>query len=325
MSIVSEERLAEVRSLIGDIGVDATAEKTGLKRETVRRYNRKFPRDNKANDKQVDDLPADNLAAKLVQAFSQAELKALLDDSRTLHPEHRRSECNFSGEWFKFGVISDTHLGSQYTNDEEVYAVLEELNKAGCKELLIAGDLTEGMSGRNGHLYELRHPGYRRQRNVAVDVFSTFNGKVRAISGNHDLWYFNKGDTGALIVEDICKSLPDGEYLGEHEGSIFFNGARVDLWHGIDGASYALSYRMQKIVESLGEDKLPQMIIAGHDHKAEFIPNLRGVFALEAGCLQHQTPFMRMKKLRAMTGFWQIEICVRDARIIKVRQEWTKL
>ena len=316
-------RLKEIRDTVADVGVDEAARVLGLKRETVRRRMRNDPLDNREAAKPVDALPADTMAAKLVERFSEAELKAILDDSGKFFPKARATRYDFSGEWVKFGVLSDIHAGSNYLDEDKVASAIEECNAEGCEFLALTGDVTEGMSGRDGHLYELTHRGYREQRDAAVRLLSPFKGKIKAISGNHDLWYMQKANMGGVIVEDICRLLGDrAEYLGEHEGQIFLNGARVDLWHGIDGASYAISYRIQKIIESLGEDALPQMIIAGHDHKAEFIPDLRGIYALEGGCIQGQTPFMRGKKLRAFVGFWIVELCIRDGKIVRARCEW---
>jgi predicted phosphodiesterase len=320
--LTTAKRLEEIADKARDLGVDGAAEKLGVARETVRRavrYAKAEP------GKSVDDQPREKMLERLAAAYSNAEIKAMLDDKSKHHDTHGKTAIDFSGEWYKFGVLSDLHIGSNYTNEDEISSAIEDCNQEGCKMLLLPGDLTEGMSGRDGHLYELTHAGYAAQRAAAVSLLSAFNGPVKAISGNHDLWYMSKGDAGALIVEDICQMLPDAEYLGEHEGSVYFNGARVDLWHGEDGSSYALSYRIQKIVESLEGGTKPNMLIAGHDHKAGYFPNLRNIQAVMAGCLEHQTPWMRRKKLAAFVGYWMIEIKVRDGHIIKVRPEWTSL
>lgn len=320
--MTSPERAEYLRSLVDDIGIEAAVEETGMKRESIHRAIRVL---NASKCDPVDDAPLDPTLRKLAERYSMDELRALLKDKERHHDASRTCRHDFSGEWVRFGIMSDVHEGSLYTDDSEVDAVIDEMNRRGCEGIAFPGDITEGMSGRDGHIYELTHIGYREQRKAAIARISRFKGKVWAISGNHDLWYASKADHGALIVEDICEALPDAEYLGEHEGSIYFNGARVDLWHGEDGASYALSYRIQKIVENLEGGTKPNMIIAGHDHKAEYIPNLRNIQAIEAGCIQHQTPFMRRKKLAAFTGFWIVEMCVRDGQIIKVRPEWTTL
>jgi calcineurin-like phosphoesterase family protein len=296
-----------------------------LSRESVKRMARAARAEKHGEGKPVDILPRAKIIEKLAAAFTDDEIQTILKDKAKHHDKHHRTDVDFSGEWYKFGVLSDLHIGSNYTHAEEIDAAIYECNNSGCQMLLLPGDLTEGMSGRDGHVYELTHIGYKAQRDAAVKILSAFNGPTKAISGNHDLWYASKANIGALIVEDICNGLPEAEYLGEHEGSVYFNGARVDLWHGEDGSSYALSYRIQKIVESIEGGRKPNMIIAGHDHKAEYIPNLRNIQAIEAGCIQHQTPWMRRKKLSAFCGFWMIEIKVRDCQIIKVRPEWTPL
>ena len=178
------------------------------------------------------------------------------------------------------------------------------------------------MSGRDGHVYELSHIGYHAQRQAAINILSEYSGYMdfKMISGNHDLWYASKANMGALIVKDICDSI-GAEYLGEHEATIIMNGVKVMLWHGEDGASYALSYRLQKIIESLSGGEKPQILLAGHDHKfGNFF--IRNVHALGAGCLQKQTPWMRRKRLAAYEGFSIIEATIKDAEVKKFKLEW---
>ena len=321
--MLSAEKRIEVSRLIGDLGIDAAAKKLGLSRETVRRYSRLS---REGDSRPVDELPQAAMLQKIGERCSDKELKAIFDSVIKPVDVHKSSEVFFTGEWFRVGVMSDVHGGSQYLDDWRLVAAIEECNRSKCDQLWIAGDLTEGMSGRDGHIYELTYAGYRAQREYVVSRLKAFNGPIKAISGNHDLWYMSKSNSGALIVEDVCRDLGDqAEYLGEHEGTVLLNGARVTIWHGEDGAAYALSYRIQKIIESLDEDSLPGLIIAGHDHKALMLPDVRGVVGIGAGCIQSQTPFMRSKKLRAYLGFWILDVCVRDGRIVRIKPEWIPL
>ena len=81
------------------------------------------------------------------------------------------------------------------------------------------------------------------------------------------------------------------------------DGAVLRLWHGGDGSnSYALSYRLQKVVESLTGGTKPAILLAGHVHKFCYIFE-RNVNAISCPCMQSQTPWMRGKKLAAHTGF----------------------
>ena len=217
--------------------------------------------------------------------------------------------------------MTDLHIGSKFTNENRIYAALEECKAQDVKLILMSGDITEGMSGRDGHVYELTHMGYSAQKKAAIELFSTCDIDIKMISGNHDLWYVSKNNTGALIVKDICGSLPNAEYLGEHEAIVYINGVKVMMWHGEDGSSYALSYRTQKIIESLSGGEKPQILITGHDHKQGYFFT-RNVHSLMGGCIQSQTPFMRYKKLAAHEGFWIIEATIKDAEIKKFKPEW---
>jgi len=322
-----KERAAKIKNMVDDIGVSATAGSLGIKPETVRRICRMAKSEARdAPEQPVDKSPRAKLLEKLSDNLSDDEIYALVKNSEKRFDSSHSTTIDFSGDWFRVGILSDIHGGAKYLDDRKLVSAIEECNRSKCKELWLPGDLTEGMSGRDGHIYEMHHIGYEAQRDYMVSRLKGFAGPIKAISGNHDLWYYSKANMGALIVKDICDRIGShAEYLGEHEGRIYLNGAACDLWHGEDGASYALSYRIQKIVESLGEQSLPQLIIAGHDHKAEFIPDLRGIMAIEAGCLEEQTPWMRRKKLRAFVGFWIVDICVRDEKIVRIKPEWVSL
>ena len=323
----SIQRATEIKKMVDDIGVDATADKLGIKRETVRRVIRIAKSETRETPAApIDKSPREKMLLKLGNHLGDDEIYALLKNSQAKFSSSRTASIDFTGDWFRVGILSDIHGGAKYLQDHKLVSAIEECNRSGCQELWLPGDLTEGMSGRDGHIYEMKHVGYKAQREYVVSRLKAFSGPIKAISGNHDLWYYSKGDAGALIVEDICRDLGDqATYLGEHEGRVYLNGAACDLWHGEDGASYALSYRIQKIVESLGEKSLPQMIVTGHDHKSLFVPDIRGIMAIEAGCIEDQTPWMRRKKLRAYVGFWIVDICVRDGKIIRIRPEWISL
>ena len=81
------------------------------------------------------------------------------------------------------------------------------------------------------------------------------------------------------------------------------------LTHPSGGTSYAISYALQKIVESFQGGEKPQILLCGHYHKAGyFYP--REVHSVLCGCTCDQSRFMRKKKIQAHVGYF----------IIKVRQ-----
>lgn len=131
---------------------------------------------------------------------------------------------------------------------------------------------------------------------------------------------------GAYIVEDICNILDGCTYLGSNEGSIIVDGVEIRLWHGEDGASsYALSYRLQKIIESLAINDRPAIIISGHDHKAIWMPENQGITCIGAGCIEKQTKWMRGKRIPAHHGFWIIKVYIDNGTLAAVEGKWHKL
>ena len=161
-----------------------------------------------------------------------------------------------------------------------------------------------GMSGRPGHVYELRHIGFTQQADYLEQLFKAFPDiNFFGIDGNHDEWYCNKADIGLVVGEEIERRCPNYMHLGQMEARVQI-GPKTDLllYHGRDGTAYAVSYKMQKLMESFTGGDKPQVIISGHYHKHLTMWN-RNIFGVEAGTLCGQTPFMRGKKLPEHLGF----------------------
>ena len=103
-----------------------------------------------------------------------------------------------------------------------------------------------------------------------------------------------------------CCEVPNGLIYVRKNGKCFWS-------HN----SYALSYRVQKIIESLSGGEKPDIMICGHTHKYVKIFE-RNVHAISAGCLEAQTSWMRGKKIAAHVGFAVIDVWVNDSGICKL-------
>lgn len=157
-----------------------------------------------------------------------------------------------TGEEIRFGFFTDSHMGSIYYHE----AFLDDFIKT-CKEkkaqfCIFGGDLTHGMDSRKYNLlYELKHIGYAAQKEYAEEQLAKIPFPTYVIDGNHDRWYES---IGAHIVKDICDSVPNAEYIGRDEGDIVIKGIIIRVFHGEDGSSYAVSYRIQKLIECVPLD-----------------------------------------------------------------------
>lgn len=247
----------------------------------------------------------DKLLQLIAERYSEDELKLLskghgLEDRNLTYPH-----ICLIGKHHKIGVMSDGHLGSKYSPVEFHQQAFAEFKRENCECILHCGDLVEGLNPKRSdtQIYELSHIGYQEQKKLAIEVFSQCDIPIYVISGNHDSWYKSMG---ADIVEQICEEVPNMQYLGYNQADITIGGATIRLFHGGDGNSYALSYRLQKLAESFTGGKKPNILLAGHTHKMCYVFD-RMIHCVSVPSLQMQTAWMAGKKLAAHTGFLIIE------------------
>jgi predicted phosphodiesterase len=163
--------------------------------------------------------------------------------------------------------------------------------------------------------------GYDKQKSKCIELFSQWTDTpIYAVSGNHDQWFIKSN--GANIVSDIDKQVDNFHFLGHDEADISLGGKAVlKLWHGGDGSSYALSYRLQKILESLSGGEKPNVLITGHVHKYVSIFE-RNVYAISVGTLERQTMWMRGKRISAHVGFVIADYWVNESGLAKMSHTW---
>lgn len=210
----------------------------------------------------------------------------------------------------RFMVVSDTHIGSKFYRPDIMDAAAKMAKQHDVDAIYHAGDVIEGMSGRDGHIYELQDIGVSAQMDRAVSELEklTATGKpLYFTTGNHDEWAKTKANQGHLVGPDIEARLKGSKFLGEYTAQIALS-PTVNLWLTHEGASsYALSYSGQKRINSLAGGSKPDIVFNGHIHKSLYM-FYRNIHYFEAGTMQDQTPFMAMKGSPAMTGFWIAEV-----------------
>lgn len=278
-------------------GDAATCAEFKVKPESLARYRRQYP-----------DAKRDALA-KLAAACSADELALLAAGG---HPTaHHTLVTDFRGEQYDFFHVTDTHVGSKFYRPDWWRACVDEGKRVQDRTgrplaLYHTGDLTEGMSRREGHVYELTHLGFTAQRDLADAELALWEGEAYLIDGNHDRWFLKAND--ARIVADVCALRPGRHFLGHDYGRHTVGGVHLDLFHGEDGASYAISYRVQKVLEAMTGGEKPHVLLLGHDHKAILLPHERNVACFGGGTLQERTPWQRAKRLAAHPGFWHVSL-----------------
>lgn len=218
----------------------------------------------------------------------------------------------YAQEWsgnrvLSFGLISDTHINSKYTQLTYLQKFYEICSRRGIEDVYNAGDIDEGEQMRTGHQYECYTQGADDHINEIVTNYPRIDGiMTHFITGNHDSSIYKR--CGVDIGEIISMKRKDMNYLGRDCARIEITpNCILELRHPWDGTAYALSYKPQKMIDAMEADSKPNILAIGHYHKLEYL-FYRNVHCFQAGCFQTQTPFTRGKGISVHLGGWIITI-----------------
>lgn len=222
----------------------------------------------------------------------------------------------------RFGLMGDTQINSKYAQITHLHTLYDFYKSEGIKNVYHTGDIDEGEEMRQGHKYECYTQGADEHSNEICRVYPKRDGiTTHFITGNHDHSLIKRA--GYDIGITIAKNRPDMKYLGQSGAILNLTpNCTLELRHPIDGTAYAVSYKIQKMVEAMSGGEKPNILAVGHYHKNEYL-FYRNIHSFQTGCLQAQTPWMRGKQISASMGGWLVEVHVNsDGEIERIKQEF---
>jgi len=244
------------------------------------------------------------------RGLSANELERILKSFENSAPKNKQVFSDYFENKTRIGVFSDAHIGAKPFDEPFFRHMVKMFEKEKVSRIYNVGDTLEGMSGRDGHIYELSEIGFNQQFEKAKGLFSLFPKEMSifGIDGNHDAWYHKKNNAGLIVGRELENNLSNYKHLGEDEADVSLRkNVTMKLFHPNDGTAYAISYKMQKLMESFTGGEKPEILLQGHYHKAMYMFN-RNIHGIECGTLCGQTKWMRGKKIPAHKGFWIIDI-----------------
>lgn len=223
-------------------------------------------------------------------------------------PEYHKAKWDGTTT-LRFAIMGDTQLGSKYTQLTHLHNFYDLCAAEGITDVYHTGDITDGLKMRVGHEYELYEVSADEMRDDVVKNYPRRDGiTTHFITGNHDASIYKH--VGYDIGQAIANLRPDMKYLGRDCAVVNLTPkCTLELRHPWDGTAYAISYKIQKMIEAMESDSKPNILAVGHYHKAEYI-FYRNVHALQTGCFQGQTPFTRGKGISVHMGGWIVTIRV---------------
>jgi UDP-2,3-diacylglucosamine pyrophosphatase LpxH len=223
-------------------------------------------------------------------------------------PEH------YNGKWdgtetIKFAIMGDTQIGSKYTQLTHLHNFYDLCEKQGIKDVYHTGDITDGLKMRPGHEYELYEHSADGQLDAVVRTYPKREGiTTHFITGNHDASLYKH--VGYDIGKAIAIQRPDMKYLGRDCAVVNITpNCTLEMRHPWDGTAYAISYKIQKMIEAMEADSKPNILAVGHYHKEETL-FYRNIHAIQTACFQSQTPFTRGKGIYTVMGGFIITVRV---------------
>ena len=218
------------------------------------------------------------------------------------------------GRHLTFGVVSDSHLGSYQERLDVLESAYDDFKKRKISTVYHLGNIVEGECRFNK--YDIRVHGIADQTLYCLDHYPQRSGisTYYITADDHEGWWFQREgiDFGRyLYLEAQERGRKDLIHLGYQEVDIELAQKKgksiMRLTHPGGGTSYAISYALQKIVESFQGGEKPHILLSGHYHKSGyFYP--REVHSVLCGCTCDQSRFMRKRKIQAHLGYWIIQV-----------------
>ncbi len=210
---------------------------------------------------------------------------------------------------FLFGACGDQHIASKYHREDVNRDLYERYERARVQAVFNTGNWIDGEAPFNR--YDLVAHGFDRQCRLLAELYPKHEFPTYAVWGkDHEGWYSNREgiDVGAYAEGIMRTEGHNWHNLGHMEAHVKLTNANTGAYavlavvHPGGGSAYALSYAIQKIVESLEGGEKPAVGLYGHYHKLMGPTPIRNVFCVQTGTGQDQTPFMRQKRLEAHVG-----------------------
>lgn len=255
----------------------------------------------------------------------------LIFDRTHASPDDRKYKMDISleeGVWHKIGICADTHYCSIHEQPELVEKFYSICQEEGVVAMLNAGDVFAGNGTvYKGQMQDLKIFGVDKQIQYVASVYPNYPFPTYLVSGNHDLDAFKT--SGIDVCERLCDIREDLHYLGKLGGYIDIDGINCYVMHGDAGNPAARTFKMQKIIDNMPQEALPDVLALGHFHVVSFLPNYRNVVSIMPASFESQSDYLVRKGLYSEVGGVILSVMLANVdgvnRIVRSQMEFINL
>ena len=213
-----------------------------------------------------------------------------------------------------FGVVSDTHYGSIWSQPSMVNTFAYEAYNRGITDMFHIGDISDGdyHTIRPDYVEHVFLYGATAHGDYAAKTLPKYPGmKWRYICGSHDQSHtFNYGpfNFGEYLHE---KRPNDTEYLGQDRGYFYYDKCKIELFHPGGGTCKTLSTKPQNGIDQMESGTKPNLSLRGHYHKVYYMM-YRNIHTLLCPCNVDQSSFMMKNEIPNLMGDYFVTIWYDD-------------
>ena len=211
-----------------------------------------------------------------------------------------------------FGIVSDTHYGSIYSQPSMVNTFAYECYNRGITDMFHVGDICDGDYSRIRpiHNSEVFVYGATGHLLYTAKTLPKYPGMLwRGITGSHD--QTNLFNYGVDFGKELEKLRPDFIYLGQDRAYFNYDKCVIELFHPGGGTSRILSTKPQNNQDQLPFDKRVDLSLWGHYHKNYYM-NYNGVHTILLPCNVDQSSYMMKNQLPNLMGDYIVTIYYDD-------------
>lgn len=204
-------------------------------------------------------------------------------------------------EPFQIAVVSDTHIGSIYSDLDALNEFYDIVEGRGITEVYHAGDISDGYyNNRPTSIMEQDAVGFTNQLKKIVNEYpKRENVTTYFITGNHDQTH--QRNAFADIGEAISMTRDDMVYLGHNFARVHLTEyITLGLVHPTGGVSRNFNLHIRNMIDR-NPGRRADILMYGHYHKLAMLKHM-GIWGYITPSFQRQTTFMQDNNLESVVG-----------------------
>jgi len=204
-------------------------------------------------------------------------------------------------------LTGDWHVGSKNFSKLALKEMVKDVEEYGIRDVLIAGDLLQGLGVHKVELMDLSITSISEQVEEAVKLLKMFPEGTRfhLVLGNHEEKLKGKHKVGFDALKSVSEKTDNCFYYGSVATLKMDRDFTLMMIHMSGTPSYAVSYKLQRFFEQLIER--PNVIVAGHFHQLMVLPKPPAHLLIFPGTLQRENRFLLSKGYTSQVGWVILE------------------